>query len=161
MYQHHLLRINFTTYDVRRSQDVINPGTLRRDIMLLAHNQDAEVDHPFWYARVLGIYHVNVIYTGSDMQDYTPLRFDFLWVRWFQQHGNKSARWEECRLDVVSFPPMAHRDSFGFVDPKDVLRCCHILPSFRRGRVHSDMVSLSRCANDARDWTRYVVNRCG
>jgi hypothetical protein len=129
--------------------------------MLLADNQDTEVDHPFWYAQVLGIYHVNVVYTGSDMLDYTPRQFDFLWVHWFQQHGNKSARWEECRLDIVSFPPMAHHDSFGFVDPKDVLRGCHIIPSFRWGRVHSDMVSLSQCANDARDWTRYVVNRYG
>ena len=83
MYQHHLLRINFTTYDVRRSQDVINPGTLRRDIMVLANNQDPKIDHPFWFARVLGIYHVNVVYTGSGMLDYTPRRFDFLWVRWF------------------------------------------------------------------------------
>jgi hypothetical protein len=71
MYQHQLLRINYTTYDVRRDQDVINPRTSRCDIMLLANNDNADSDtgHPFWYARVLGIYHVNVVYTGSGMID--------------------------------------------------------------------------------------------
>jgi hypothetical protein len=161
MYQHHLLRVNYTTYDVRRSQDLINPATLRRDIMMLASDRDAENDHPFWFARVLGIYHVNVVYAEPGMLDYTSQRFDFLWVRWFQSHGKTSASWQEYRLDTVSFPPVAHQDSFGFVDPKDVLRGCHIIPRFRHGKVHSDGVSLSRCANDARDWTRYAINRYG
>ncbi|KAF9465527.1 hypothetical protein BDZ94DRAFT_1345938 [Collybia nuda] len=34
--------------------------------------------HPFVYARVLGIYHANVIYVGSGMVKYTPSRMDFL-----------------------------------------------------------------------------------
>jgi hypothetical protein len=161
MYQHHLLRVNYTTYDVRRSQDLINPSTLRRDIMMLANDRDAENDHPFWFARVLGIYHVNAVYTDPGMLDYTSQRFDFLWVRWFQSHGKTSARWQEHHLDTVSFPPMAHQDSFGFVDPEDVLRGCHIIPHFRHRRVHFDSVSLSRCANDGQDWNRYAVNRYG
>ena len=67
MYRHHLARFNYTTYDIRRSQDVINPGTSHHDIMLLANTDESNSNskHPFLYARVLGIYHVNVIYTGE------------------------------------------------------------------------------------------------
>jgi hypothetical protein len=160
MYKHHLLRINYTTYDVRRSQDIINPGTSRRDVMVLANDDDTD-SHPFWYARVLGIYHVNVVYTGQGMLDYAARRLDFLWVRWFRYVGTSSVRWEESRLDSIAFPPMASDHAFGFLDPKDVLRASHTIPTFASGRVHVDGISLSKCACDARDWRRYYVNRCG
>ncbi|RDB25667.1 hypothetical protein Hypma_006970 [Hypsizygus marmoreus] len=39
MYCHKVMRINYTTYDVRRTQDTVNPNTEHRDIMLLS--QDA------------------------------------------------------------------------------------------------------------------------
>ena len=160
MYKHHWLRINYTTYDVRRSQDVINPGTPRRDIMVLADNEgeDTHSNHPFWYARVLGIYHVNVIYTGLGMIDYAARRFDFLWVRWFHHLG--PIKWEDCKLDSVAFLPMADEEAFGFLDPKDVLRASHVLPAFSRGRLNTDTIPMSICARDSHDWKRYYVNRC-
>lgn len=160
MYRHHLVRFNYTTYDVRRAQDVINPNTSHRDVMLLANTTDMGSEHPFLYARVLGVYHVNTIYAGEDMLDYRARRVDFLWVRWFEYGGGKSIIWEDRNLDLVQFPPMASEGAFGFVNPKDVLRSCHILPSFRRGHVHFDGLGLSRCARDARDWRGYFVNRC-
>ena len=164
MYRHHLLRINYTTYDVRRSQDLINPGTSRRDIMLLADNdhENGADGNPFLYARVLGIYHVNVIYTGSEMIDYRPRRVDFLWIRWFRQDQAQNIRntWERKKLDSVFFPPMASDDAFGFLDPRDVLRAAHIAPRCAVGRVHSDLVSMSQSACDSHDWKLYYVNRC-
>ena len=54
---------------------------------------------------------------------------------------------------------MASADAFGFVDPADVLRCCHIIPTFTDGKVRPDRVSLSRNARDGNDWKRYYVNR--
>jgi len=36
-------------------------------------------------------------------------------------------------LDTVRFVPMADEDVFGFVDPADVLRGCHVIPSFADG----------------------------
>jgi hypothetical protein len=164
MYLHHLGRFNFTTYDVRRAQDVINPDTSHCDIMLVANTGNTEsdtcVDHPFLYARVLGIYHVNAIYTGEGMLDYNTRRVDFLWVRWFRYVGSRSCTWNDLRLDSVDFPPMATEGTFGFVDPRDVLRGCHIIPTFACGNVHLDRVGLSRCAHDAHDWRRYYINRC-
>ncbi|KAL6298277.1 hypothetical protein BKA93DRAFT_710038, partial [Sparassis latifolia] len=161
MYEHHILKVNYTTYDVRRSHDIINPSTDNRDILLLARFddlEDATSMHPFLYARVLGIYHVNVVYTGTGMADYTPRRLDFLWVRWFQYVGD-SRNWSQHKLDTVEFPPMADEETFGFIDPDDVLRACHIIPTFKGGKIHADEIGLSHCANDAEDWRFYHVNR--
>jgi len=80
MYLHNIMRINYTTYDVRRAQDSINPRTNHRDIMLLSHRDDDTPHHEYEYARVIGIYHVNVVYTGPGMLDYRARRLDFLWV---------------------------------------------------------------------------------
>ena len=162
MYRHNLARFNYTTYDVRRSQDVINPGTAHRDIMLLANNSGANGDttHPFLYARVLGIYHVNVIYTGGGSQDYIARRVEFLWVRWFEYDSHKPVEWADLKLDPIRFFPMADERAFGFVDPKDVLRGCHVLPAFASDKARKDGVGLSRLVQDARDWSRYCVNRC-
>jgi len=161
MYRHNIARFNYTTYDVRRAQDVVNPRTSRCDILLLAKpgGNDANSGHPFLYARVLGIYHVNVIYVGKDALDYQPREVYFLWVRWFEYFGSASVRWDDLKLDSVRFPPMATEGSFGFVDPGDVLRGCHIIPAFRRGRVHSDGIGLSGIAKDGHDWSRYCVMR--
>ena len=45
---HKTLRINFTTYDCRRDQDIINIRT-HSDIMVLANQaEDPENRHPYW-----------------------------------------------------------------------------------------------------------------
>ena len=163
MYRHNLVRFNFTTYDVRRDQDVVNPNTPHCNIILLANRDESitETSHPFLYARVLGIYHVNVIYTSSHRRDYSPRRIDFLWVRWFRHTEDKSLAqtWRDCRLDMVHFPPVGDVDVFGFVDPRDVLRGCHIVPAFARGMVHTDGWGISSCAADVKDFRRYYVIR--
>jgi len=160
MYRHHLARFNYTTYDVRRSQDVVNPHTSHCNVMLLAKREGTEATsaHQFLYARVLGLYHVNVVYTGPGMLDYTPRKFYFLWVRWFDYVG-RTVRWRDQRLDSLGFPPISSHHAFDFVDPRDVLRGCHIVPAFQDGRVHSDGIGLSRCAADSQDWRHYYVMR--
>jgi hypothetical protein len=159
MYKHQLLRINYTTYDVRRSQDLINPDSRRRDIMLLSNHNDNDESHPFRYARVLGVYHVNVVYTGPGMLDYQARRLDFLWVRWFQYSTTQSVQWADQRLDHVHFPSITSEDAFGFVDPKDVLRACHVIAGFASGKFHCDAISISQLTNDSQDWRSYRVNR--
>jgi hypothetical protein len=158
IYRHNLGRFNYTTYDVRRSQDVINPGTTHRDIMVLASNpdSDSESNHRFLYARVLGIYHVNVIYIGGGSADYTPRRVEFLWVRWFDYDNNVQT---DFKLDPIRFPPMAYEGAFDFVDPNNVVRGCHIVPAFARGKARADGIGLSRLAGDSEDWSEYRVNR--
>ena len=163
IYQHQLSRFHFTTYDVRRGTDIINPGTSRCNVMLIADTADAadssSTAHRFLYARVLGVYHANVVYTGPGMRGYGARRLDFLWVRWYEIIDPVSSGWNKSMLDSVRFPPMNGSDAFGFVDPKDVIRACHILPNFAKGKRHADGVGISRCAKDAKDYHQYYVGR--
>jgi hypothetical protein len=159
MFKHNIMRVNYTAYDVRRCEDVIHTGSAKpANIMVLQPNTASLPcdNHPFWYAQVLGIYHVNVIYIGEGNMDYSPERIEFLWVWWYELI-------DDCRsgqqLDRVRFPPLALEDSFGFLDPGDVLRACHIIPGLRGGKVHQDGIGLSHCARDCDDWTFYLVNR--
>ncbi|PBK66616.1 hypothetical protein ARMSODRAFT_890345, partial [Armillaria solidipes] len=57
IYSHQILCINFTSYDVRYNQDTINPCT-HSNIMMLVSDLDDE--HPYLYARVIGIFHAKV-----------------------------------------------------------------------------------------------------
>ena len=50
-------------------------------------------------------------------------------------------------------------DSFGFVDPSDVLHVCHILPGFAKGRRHINDVGISHCAKDGKDYEMYYIGR--
>lgn len=161
MYEHSIFRINYTTYDIRRSQDVVNPHTSHYNVMVLGNqDDDGDTKHPpFQYARVLGVYHVNVVYVGPGMVDYEPRRMEFLWVRWYQVLGTTGTGWDACKLDRLRFLSVAEQGAFGFIDPAVVLRSCHIIPSFARGKVHLDGRGLSRCAHDSSDWVAYHVNR--
>lgn len=163
IYHHRLIRFHFTTYNVWRGTDIINPGTSRCNVMLLADQVDGSVTpsnlHHFLYAWVLGAYHANVINTGPGMLDYEARRFDFLWVQWFEVTNPGSSGWSHSTLDSVHFPPMHGDNSFGFVDPKDVLRACHILPAFAKGKRQANGVGISRCAKDSKDYKSYYVGR--
>ncbi|KAH7917705.1 hypothetical protein BV22DRAFT_1025919 [Leucogyrophana mollusca] len=157
IYKHNLLRINYTTYDVRREQDVINPRTEHCNVMFLSKDDS---EHHFCYAKVLGIYHANVIYVGQGMADYRSRHMEFLWVRWYEMVGSEAgSTGSDTELDTVQFVPMAEVDAFGFVDPSDVMRSCHLIPAFSTGKLHSDGIAMSYCAQDGNDWKSYYINR--
>ena len=130
--------------------------------MVLADGRDSNEStsgHLFRYARVLGVYHVNVIYVGHGMIDYQPHRMEFLWVRWYENVDVMRNGWLDQKLDRIRFPPVVKEGSFGFVDPADVLRGCHIVPAFAKGKLHPDGKGISCCAADSGDWAGYYVNR--
>ena len=52
IYHHHLFRVNYTAYDVRRAQDTINPRTDHRDIIA--------VNIFFVMQTILAFYMVNI-----------------------------------------------------------------------------------------------------
>lgn len=121
-------------------------------------NDDSEDESGrFLYARVLGIYHVNVVYTGRGTLDYQPRRMEFLWVRWFQP-TTLPRGWDSRRLECIKFYPVAHEYAFGFLDPAVVVRACHIIPRMALGKVHNDQ-GISNCAKDKDDWQYYYLNR--
>ena len=161
LYEHKLIQLNFTTYDVHHGTDLIHTGTSRRDIMLLANNLSAEMGnlHPFLYTRVIGVYHANVIYAGPNLHHCDAHRLDFLWVQWFEVVASTHGDSFHSALEAVQFPPMTRTESFGFVDPKDVLRGCHMLPAFAKGLRHPNGAGISRCAKDNQDYNLYYVGQ--
>lgn len=165
IYTHNIAHFNFTTYDVRRGQDIINlrpskpglPG--KRDVMVLAGDRGATQRHPFWYARVLGIFHVEVRDTAIPRSKYR--RQELLWVRWYSEDTRGGAGgWDTKRLDRVSFEPSSSPDAFGFIDPASVLRGAHIIPAFAHGRDTQGLPSTSVAVDLGGDWSSYYINRC-
>jgi len=161
IYQHKLMRINYTTYDVRRCQDVVHEFTPHCNIMVLEHDEGGRYPstHPYGYAKILGIYHANAMYVGPGMVDYQPRRMEFLWVRWYRRVEAVRTGWDFHKLDRVQFSPVGEEDAFGFIDPSDVLRSCHLIPAFSKGKAHVDGKGLSVCAQDSSDWAAYYVMR--
>jgi hypothetical protein len=161
LYQHQILTIHYTTYDVRRRRDIIHPGptSSHRDIMgVLPPDEQTETSR-FWFAHVLGIFHTNVIYSGEGASDYNPRRLDFLWVRYYVPVASTSS--SPSSLDMLSFPPVHVEQSFGFVDPATVLRCCHIIPAFFKGPRPKTVRPghVSAYAKSNRDWNAYFINQ--
>jgi hypothetical protein len=148
----------YTTYDVRRKRDIIHPGSnmSHRDIMGLLDPDEQDGNSRFWYAHVLGIFHANIIYTGEGALDHIPRRLDFLWVRYYTHLRSSS---DSESLQMLSLPSVTVHESFGFVDPSLVLRCCHVIPAFYKGRRTSR--AASGFARSEKDWNAYFLNRLG
>jgi hypothetical protein len=162
---HRTLRVNYTSYDVRRQQDVINPSS-HPDVMVLSC-EDGEDIHPFWYARVIKIFHLLVCRrppAGDTPTEPEPhcqwQRMDVLWVRWFGLDTDARGGWSKKRLHGVSFIPWDEPGAFGFLDPAQVIRGVHLIPNFLRGRTDSRLPpSIARPAADGhKDWDCFYVN---
>ena len=67
IYQHKVLWVNYTTYNVQWDQDSLNPCT-HGDIMVLSRGDE----HPYWYAHIIGIFHVMVLQIGQKSRCKQP-----------------------------------------------------------------------------------------
>lgn len=65
IYSHKVVRFNYPTYNMRRAQDSLNPRT-HADIILLAEDDHTD-DFPYWFARVVGVYHANIRFTSPGL----------------------------------------------------------------------------------------------
>ncbi|KIJ14639.1 hypothetical protein PAXINDRAFT_78720 [Paxillus involutus ATCC 200175] len=158
IYQHNICRINYTMYDLHREMETINPKSDHQDIMLLAH-ADGSSTHPFCYARVLGIYHANVIYARPGARDYLSRHIEFLCVQWFEPMDGP-AGYDHCALEIAKFVPMAKADAFGFIDPANIPRCCQFIPAYAEGQLHPNGIGISHnsVTCDHQDWKLYYAN---
>lgn len=160
IYRHHTLRINYTSYDILRQQDVINPSTSRCFVLLSADTEQQESTHPFLYAKVLGVYHANVAHQGR-----LPQRMNFVHVRWLPYDYTRIGGWDECRLDRLSYEKCQNDqdvlNSFDFIDPNDIIRAAHLIPDFSSGISDGLLRHPSSVARDGPhgDWMGYYVNR--
>jgi hypothetical protein len=57
IYSVQTMQVHYTTYDLRQEYDTINLRT-HGDVMVLSG--ETAPRHPYWYAHVLGIYHMEV-----------------------------------------------------------------------------------------------------
>jgi hypothetical protein len=86
------LQLEYTTYDCRRAQDSIGVNGEHCDVFMAAgDSNDAAGNHPYWYARVLSIFHARVQYPGAA--DVNGDKMDFLFVRWFKHDSMGRAGW--------------------------------------------------------------------
>ncbi|KAJ2914408.1 hypothetical protein MD484_g6007, partial [Candolleomyces efflorescens] len=161
LYTHRLMRINYTTYDVRRDEDVIHMNTPQCNVMLLNGDLSSESTsstHPYLYARVLGIFHANVSFLGvlpDGKRRYTSKRLEFLWVHWYEMIEEAV----EFKLDRLKHSSLESFDAVSFVDPADVIRGIHLIPQFSLGKEEV-RAPPSRWVNKTMEiWKAYFVNR--
>jgi len=161
IFDHKTLRINFTTYDIRRDQDVVNPSGDKRFVMVKSQADDTESQsvedaafNLFWFAEVLGIYHANVFVRSTGETQ----RFDFLWVRWLGNEPDNNPGARSQRLMKLGYV-QNDKDQipFGFLDPAHVVRGCHLIPAFNSGRTR-DLLDHSFIQTERGDWTNFYVN---
>ncbi len=135
--------------------------------MTLKQRSDSE--HPFDYARVIGIFHVRVDHPtlAPEVQ-----KLDVLWVRNFVVDTAYRSGFKRKRLPRLQFAtgPAA----FGFLNPDEVIRGSHIIPVFAWGPTR-DLLGQSiarQCFSgdvldkafvwpdepDEDDYTHYYVN---
>jgi len=143
---------------MRRAQDSLNPR-MHADFMVLAHEDEGEHrGHPYWYGRILNIFHTFVIHRGSANE--APQQIDLLWVRWFGRDLLHSAGWKAKRLHRIGFIPADNDGAFGFLDPQNVVRAIHLIPAFAYGHT-PDLLphSIVRHAKENdEDWCMFYVN---
>lgn len=158
---------NYTTYDVRRERDTLHTGSksgplLRNQVVMLYSNEDADPEdnrraHPFWYARVLGIYHANVYFH----KNIKPTSLNFLFVRWFGRDPHSSGGPATLSLDRIGYVAQDDESgAFGFLDPLRVIRACHLIPAFAHG-LTTDLLGESQMRDYPRrgDWSMFYVSR--
>jgi hypothetical protein len=143
---------------VRRAQDSLNPRT-HADFMVLSHeDQNSAMPHPYWYGRIVGIFHAQVRHIGPRSKSTEIQRIDFLWVRWFGRDMDYHAGWKRKRLHRLGF--MSDDGAFGFLDPNQIIRGVHLIPGFALGRTSMYLgpsIARQDSEND-KDWYRYYIN---
>lgn len=160
-YRHKIMRVNYTTYDVRRGQDSLS-SRKRSDIMMLsreANEESSQSSHPFEYARIIGIFHVDVVrkVLGHSMP---PVSVEILWVRRFRVDTTYSAGFKKKRLHRLEFLPSSDCDAFGFVHPDEVIHGAHLIPAFHYGGTDQLLsgTSLARNDDEKDDYRYFYVN---
>lgn len=155
IYSVQTMQVYYTTYDMRREYDIINPRT-HADIMVLSG--ETTPHHPYWYARVLGIYHMETWINDGGQP--VKQHFEVLWVRWLAPLRNHKSGVKHARLPKVAFVEESDVDAFGFLDPGQVIRGIHLIPAFVSGRGVSSFPhgkSLARPGGELDDWKMYYV----
>lgn len=165
IYDHKTLRLNYSTYDMRRDYDIVgiskhsNVMTVSKTFDPTSHS--SEDGHPFAYARILGIYHADIIHTIPGSRNSTAHSMEFLFVQWYRLDHQYKAGFQHRRFHRITLVSPDTDDAYGFLDPDDVIRGSHLIPAFAHGKVEprTPMTSLSNTPATMDDqWLFYYVN---
>ena len=159
IYQHKGMHINYTTYDMRREQDSLNPR-MHVNIMVLSQEMEPNA-HPYWYAHIISIYHMLIWHASSP----DPIAINFLFVCWYGLNLDRSSHfgWKMCCMPKIGFVqdhPDAGSQAFGFLNPAQVIHGVYLIPSFAEGDT-GDLLgpSLAHLKHEGDlDWRCYYVN---
>ncbi|PBK92322.1 hypothetical protein ARMGADRAFT_931262, partial [Armillaria gallica] len=152
IFHHKVLRINYTTYDVHRDQDSINPQT-HSDVIVLANESETDSTHPYWYARIIGIFHVDICYNNpeGDFKNQKVFQIDFAWVCWFgfdaSHHSGFTAKWPHYVGIVDGTDPGA----FGFLNLDDIIQAVHLIPVYKLGQIPEFLPPSIACWPEDKD----------
>ena len=127
---------------------------------MVKSQEDSDDAHPFWYARVLGIFHAQVVHTGPLAKNGSIQHIEFLWVRWFGIVKGHKYGPAVARLPKIGFLDETDSSAFGFLDPSLVIRGCHVIPAFADGRTPDLLTakaSLGRPIGETDDWLAFYV----
>ena len=159
IFRHRTARINYTTYDIRRDHDTLNPRT--HPFVMVSSPETSPSAHPFWYASVIGVFHAEVQHTGTRSHNLKPILMDFLWVRWLGIVPQRSFGRKQARLPKIGFVEDTDEFAFGFLDPSLVIRGCHLIPAFADERTGNLLRTTSpteaRPNGQVDDWTSFYV----
>jgi hypothetical protein len=117
IYRHKTMRLLYTIYDARRGEDIIHISTSQSSVIFLNGMWVNGSKQPaYLYAKVPGIFHMNVSYTSplpDGKLNHVYHCINIVWVCWYDSlsHG------EELQLDRVSPHPLRSEKALDFVDP--------------------------------------------
>ena len=154
-----IFRVNYTSYDIRRQQDFMQPGP-GCTIMMLSR-EDGPNAHPFWYAQVLRAFQIPVVHVVPNICDCSRQIMEVLWVRWLGVEPGYHWGFKEARLPKVGFVPDTDDHAFGFLDPSLVMCGCHLIPAFSEGQTDTLLRCGESCVRkpgESHDWRTFYVN---
>lgn len=156
LYEHPILNIKYTSYEVQQERDIIHVGYDRTGVLVYTPTLAEHGNEPWSYANILAVYHLTVRTTSNP----SPQTLTLLWVRWMEHSTTTLAGLNSRNYTRVSFVPWSSviGSTFDFVDPSHVIRACHLIPAFSLGRTH-DFLDPSVARDREGDWRAFYANR--
>jgi hypothetical protein len=125
--------------------------------MVLLHETD-EAQHPYWYARIIRIFHVDIWDYNASMAK--PHQMNLLFVHWFGHDPSYNFGFSAKWLPRIGFLRGNNPCTFGFLDPDVVIRGVHLIPGFEHGQTNKFLPEsfVRHKADLGKDWLYFYVN---
>ena len=138
LYRHAKLNIKYTAYDMQEEEDIIYP---KNHSGIMALSSDNDNPHPYIYARVLDLFHVEVTNNASNAIRYASskaVRLEMVWVQWYDYDEQIPSGFNHLRYPSITLCPDSNPASYGLLHPEDILRYAHLIPDSNLGLAPDD-----------------------